>query len=101
MEGVHARLSEAVLFVVDGEIEFNVAGESVTRKKEDAMLKPYNAIVGTKTISTTQAELLVVSCPDELLKKLKSTWKSNIKGRISEPAGPGPDGGTGNAAGGK
>ncbi len=72
MEGAHAHLSESVFFVVDGEIEFNVAGESVTLKKGDAMLKPYNAIVGSKTISTTPSELLVVGCSDVLLEKLKS-----------------------------
>ncbi len=72
MEGAHAHSSEAVLFVVDGEIEFNVNGESVTLKKGDAMLSPYNAIVGSKVISTTPAEILVVGCPDELVEKLKS-----------------------------
>ena len=72
MEGAHSHLSEAVCFVVDGEIEFNVNGESVILKKGDAMLLPYNAMMGTKTISTTPAEILVVGCPDELVEKLKS-----------------------------
>ncbi len=72
MEGAHSHLSEAVVFVVDGEIEFNINGESVILKKGDAMLLPYNAMMGTKTISTTPSELLVVSCSDALLEKLKS-----------------------------
>ncbi len=73
MEGAHSHKSEAVFFIVDGEIEFNINGESVTMKKGDAMLLPYDAMMGTKTISTTPAEVLVVSCPDTLLEKLKST----------------------------
>ncbi len=73
MEVAHAYPAEAVLFVVDGEIEFNINGESVTLKKGDAMLLPYNAMMGSKVVSTTPSELLVVSCPDELVEKLKST----------------------------
>ncbi len=41
--------------------------------KVNAMLSPYNAIVGSKVISTTPAEILVVACPNELVEKLKST----------------------------
>ena len=72
MEGAHAHPTEAVRFVISGEMEVNIAGETVILKKGDAMLSPYNAIVGTKVISTTPAEILIVACPDELLKKLKS-----------------------------
>jgi len=73
MEGAHAHPTEAVFLVVSGEYELNVAGERVILKQGDAMLKPYNAIVGTKVISTTPAQLLVISSPDEIVEKLKST----------------------------
>ncbi len=73
MEGAHAHPAESVRFVISGEMEVNVAGETVILKKGDAMLSPYNAIVGSKVISTTPAEILVVACTDELLKKLKGT----------------------------
>jgi len=73
MEGAHSHPAESVRFVISGEIEVNVAGETVILKKGDAILIPYNAIVGSKVISTTPAELLVVACPDELVEKLKST----------------------------
>jgi hypothetical protein len=52
-------------------------GHMLTRqrlyKQGDAMLKPYNAVMGSKVISTTPAELLVIACPDELIEKLKSS----------------------------
>ncbi len=73
MEGAHAHPSEAVHFVISGELEVNVDGERIILKQGDVMLKPYNAVMGSKVISTTPAELLVIACPDELLKKLKST----------------------------
>ncbi len=73
MEGAHSHKSEAVVFVISGELEYNVNGETVTLKKGDALLLPYDAMMGTKTISTTPSELLVVGCSDELLEKLKST----------------------------
>ncbi len=72
MDGAHAHPAEAVRFIISGEIEVNIAGETVILKKGDAMLNPYNAISGSKVISTTPAEILVVSCPDELFNKLKS-----------------------------
>ena len=73
MEGAHARPAEAVRFVISGELEYNVNGETVTLKKGDALLLPYDAMMGSKVISTTPAEILIVACPDELLEKLKST----------------------------
>ncbi len=73
MEGAHAHPTEAVRFVISGEYEVNVAGETVILKKGDAILIPYNTIVGSRVISTEPVELLVVSCPDALLEKLKST----------------------------
>ncbi len=72
MEGAHSHKSEAVIFVISGELEYNVNGETVILKKGDALLLPYDAMMGTKTISTTPSELLVVSCSDALLEKLKS-----------------------------
>ncbi len=72
MEGAHSHKSEAVIFVISGELEYNVNGETVILKKGDALLLPYDAMMGTKTISTTPAEVLVVGCSDELLEKLKS-----------------------------
>ncbi len=73
MEGAHAHPAESVRFIISGELETDVNGERVILKKGDAMLSPYNAIMGSKVISTTPVELLVVACTDELLKKLKST----------------------------
>ena len=73
MEGAHPHPAESVRFVISGELELNVAGERVIMKPGDAMLTPYNTIVGSKVISTTPAEILIVACPDELVKKLKST----------------------------
>ena len=72
MEGAHAHPSEAVHFVISGELEVNVDGERIILKQGDVMLKPYNAVMGSKVISTTPAELLVIACPDELIEKLKS-----------------------------
>jgi len=66
MEGAHAHLAEAVWFVVEGEYEFNVEGETVIMKKGDAMLRPFNQIVGSKVISPTPGELLVIASPNIL-----------------------------------
>ena len=65
MEGALAHPTEAVRFVISGELEMNVNGERVIMKKGDAMLKPYNAILGYKVISKTPAEVLIVACPDD------------------------------------
>ncbi len=72
MEGAHSHKSEAVIFVISGELEYNVNGETVMLKKGDALLLPYDAMMGAKTIGTTPSELLVVSCSDASLEKLKS-----------------------------
>ncbi len=66
MEGAHAHLSEFVMFVVDGEVEASVAGELVTLKKGDAVMVPFNTIVGSKVLSSTPAEILVVASPNNL-----------------------------------
>ncbi len=73
MEGATAHPAEIVYFVIEGEVELSVAGEMVTLKKGDAMLIPNNALMSTKVISTTPAEILSISCPNELLEKLLST----------------------------
>jgi len=66
MDGAHAHRSESVFFVIDGELEVNVAGEPATLKKGDAMLIPFNVILGTKVTSKTPAQILIVSSPNNL-----------------------------------
>ena len=66
MEGAHAHLAEFVMFVVDGELEVNHGGEVATLKKGDAVMVPFNEIVGSKVLSSTPAEILVVASPNSL-----------------------------------
>ena len=66
MEGAHAHLSEFVMFVIDGELEVNHGGELATLKKGDAVMVPFNTIVGSKVLSSTPAEILVVASPNNL-----------------------------------
>ena len=63
MDGAHSHPVESVFFVIDGEIEVNVAGESAILKKGDAMLVPYDSITGNKVLSATPAEILIVCSP--------------------------------------
>ena len=66
MDGAHAHRSESVYFVIDGELEVSVAGERTTLKKGDAMLIPFNVILGGKVISKTPAEVLIVASPNNV-----------------------------------
>jgi len=66
MDGAHAHRAESVFFVIDGEVEVSVAGEPATLKKGDAMLIPINVILGTKVISSTPAEILIVASPNNV-----------------------------------
>ncbi len=77
MEGAHAHLAEFVTFVIEGEVEVNHGGEVATLKKGDAVMVPFNVIVGARVLSSTPAEMLVVSSPNSLpddvrLRKLMS-----------------------------
>ena len=66
MEGAHSHLAEAVFFVVDGELEVNYGGEQAILKKGDAVLVPFNTIIGSRVLSSTPAEMLVVASPNSL-----------------------------------
>ena len=66
MEGAHAHLTEFVMFVIEGEMEVNHGGEQATLKKGDAVMVPFNEIVGSKVLSSTPAEILVVASPNSL-----------------------------------
>jgi len=66
MEGAHAHLAEFVMFVIEGEMEVNHGGEVATLKKGDAVMVPFNEIVGSKVLSSTPAEILVVASPNSL-----------------------------------
>ncbi len=66
MEGAHTHPAESVWFVIDGELEVNVNGESVILKKGDVMLSPYESMKGSKAISTTPVKLLVVGSPNNI-----------------------------------
>lgn len=66
MEGAHSHLAEAVFFVIDGELEVNYGGKEATLKKGDAVLVPFNTIIGSRVISSTPAEMLVVASPNSL-----------------------------------
>jgi quercetin dioxygenase-like cupin family protein len=61
MDGAHPHPVEIVFFVIDGEIELNINGESVILKKGDATLLPVDTVMGTKTLSSTPAEILAVT----------------------------------------
>ena len=61
MDGVHPHPVEGVIFVIDGEVEVNVAGESTILKKGDAMLVPVDAVMGTKVLSSMSAETFIVT----------------------------------------
>ena len=66
MEGAHAHLTEFVMFVIEGEMEVNHGGEQATLKKGDAVMVPFNTIIGSKVLSSTPAEVLLVSSPNNL-----------------------------------
>ncbi len=66
MEGAHTHQAEAVWFIVDGELEVNIDGESAILKTGDAIITPYGAMAGSKVISTTPVKLLVVASPNIL-----------------------------------
>jgi len=66
MDGAHAHRSESVYFVIDGEMEVSVDGEPATLKKGDAMVIPFNVILGYKVISKTPAEVLIVASPNNV-----------------------------------
>ena len=71
MEGAHAHLAEFVMFVIDGELEVNHGGEVATLKKGDAVMVPFNVIVGSRVLSSTPAEILVVASPNSLPNELR------------------------------
>ena len=71
VKGARAYLSELVYFVIDGEIEVSVGGELATLKKGDAMLIPFNVIIGSRVISSTPAEVLMVASPNNLPEELR------------------------------
>ena len=54
------------------EIELNIDGESVALKKGDAMLIPSDAVMGTKVLSTTPAEILSVGSPNAFRESQKT-----------------------------
>ena len=62
MEGAHAHLSEFVYFVIEGEMDVSVNGEVATLKKGDAMMVPFNAIIGN--VKKTASQVLVVASPN-------------------------------------
>lgn len=66
MEGAHSHLAEFVMCVIEGELEVNHGGEQAFLKKGDAVMVPFNTIVGSRVISTTPAEILVVASPNSL-----------------------------------
>jgi quercetin dioxygenase-like cupin family protein len=72
MDGAHSHPIEMVFFVIDGEIELNIDGESVILKKGDAMLIPSDAVMGTKVLSTTPAEILSVGSPNAFRESQKT-----------------------------
>jgi len=62
MKGAHAHLSEFVYFVIEGEMDVSVNGEVATLKKGDAMMVPFNAIIGN--VKKTASQVLVVASPN-------------------------------------
>ena len=60
MDGAHPHSTESVLYVIDGDLDVYVAGERATLKKGDLIVVPADAVIGTKVLSGTFAELLIV-----------------------------------------
>ena len=67
----HANLAELVMFVIDGEMEVSIGGKPATLKKGDAMMVPFNVLVDSRVISSTPAEVLVVSSPNTAPEELR------------------------------
>ena len=66
ISSLYTHQAEAVWFIVDGELEVNIDGESAILKTGDAIITPYGAMAGSKVISTTPVKLLVVASPNIL-----------------------------------
>jgi quercetin dioxygenase-like cupin family protein len=60
MDGAHPHPTESVMYVIDGDLDVYVAGEKATLKKGDLIVVPADAVIGTKVLSGTFAELLIV-----------------------------------------
>ncbi len=71
MKGAHAHLSEFVYFVIEGEMDVSVNGEVATLKKGDAMMVPFNVLIGSRVISSTPAEILIFASPNNLPDELR------------------------------
>jgi len=67
----HANLAELVMFVMEGEMEVNIGGKLAILKKGDAMLVPFNTIISSRVLSSTLAEVLVVSSPNTAPNELR------------------------------
>ena len=77
MDGAHPHPAEIVYFVLDGEVEVNINGESAILKKGDAMLIPFNAVMGTKALSSTPVETLAVASPNLFRERQKAEEDHN------------------------
>ena len=66
MDGAHAHAGEYVLYVMEGDIDVYVAGETETLKKGDLITIPANAVMGTKVLSSTPGEMLIIGGPHSL-----------------------------------
>jgi quercetin dioxygenase-like cupin family protein len=75
MDGAHAHSQENVLYVTEGEFEVSVGGELATLKKGDLITTPENTVLGTKVISSTPGEVLVVSSPNTYTERVTEAKK--------------------------
>jgi len=64
MDGAHAHPQESVFYVIEGEYEVSVGGELATLKKGDLITIQENTVLGTKVISSTPGEVLIVASPN-------------------------------------
>lgn len=64
MDGAHVHPQESVFYVIEGEYEVSVGGELATLKKGDLITIQENTVLGTKVISSTPGEVLIVASPN-------------------------------------
>ena len=64
MDGAHAHPQESIFYVIEGEYEVSVGGELATLKKGDLITIRENTVLGTKVISSTPGEVLIVASPN-------------------------------------
>ncbi len=64
MDGAHAHPQESVFYVIEGEYEVSVGGELATLKQGDLSTIQEKTVLGTKVISSTPGEVLIVASPN-------------------------------------